>query len=108
MGEVIQLHQSVFTVGQLVEHRLFGYRGVVVGVDMKFRLTDEWYNQVAQSRPPKNKPWYHVLVDGATHRTYVAERNLMAASTDEPVDHPLIGYYFTAFTDGHYTAKKKP
>ena len=34
-----------------------------------------WYEQVAQSRPSKNKPWYHVLVHTAEHTTYVAEQN---------------------------------
>jgi len=46
-----------------------------VGVDLEFNSSDEWYEMMAKSRPPKDKPWYHVRVhDG--RRTYVAERNL--------------------------------
>ena len=37
------------------------------GVDGEFAGSDEWYEEVARSRPPKDQPWYHVLVDGATH-----------------------------------------
>ena len=40
------------------------------------RSTDEWYEAVAKSRPPKNEPWYHVLVHQKGHQTYVAEQNL--------------------------------
>ncbi len=67
---------SIFTIGQTVHHRMFDYRGVITGVDQSFQGSDDWYDQVAQSRPPKDKPWYHVLVHDASHRTYVAERHL--------------------------------
>jgi heat shock protein HspQ len=107
MGDVVQLHCAQFSVGELVEHKMFGYRGVIVDVDRQFNLTDEWYDQVARSRPPKNKPWYHVLVHGATHATYVAERNLKKDTSEKPVRHPMIGYYFASFEDGHYLPKNK-
>ncbi|MEQ8660133.1 MAG: heat shock protein HspQ, partial [Gammaproteobacteria bacterium] len=63
-----------FAPGDIIRHRLFDYRGVVVDVDARFELTEEWYAAVASTRPPKDQPWYHVLVDGAEHATYVAER----------------------------------
>ena len=65
-----------FLIGDLVQHELFHYRGVVIGADPQFEGTDEWYETVARSRPPKDRPWYHVLPHGATHQTYVADRNL--------------------------------
>ncbi len=61
-----------FFVGQVVHHTLFDYRGVVFDLDPVFAGTEEWYEQVARSRPPKDEPWYHVLVGGASHITYVA------------------------------------
>ena len=91
-----------FSVGQVIHHRLFEYRGVVVDVDPTFQGTEEWYEAVARSRPPRDQPWYHVLVHGAEHATYVAERNLEAAPSDEPIDHPLLAAYFDAFRDGRY------
>ena len=54
--------EARFHVGQVVRHRKFGYRGVIFDLDATFGLTDEWYEQVARSRPPKDLPWYHVLV----------------------------------------------
>lgn len=91
-----------FGVGEIVHHRLFDYRGAVVDVDPTFRGSDEWYEQVARSRPPRDAPWYHVLPDGAAHTTYVAERNLEPDPDPAPIRHPLVEQFFTEFADGRY------
>ncbi len=91
-----------FTVGMLVKHRLFGYRGVIHDVDPVFQGTEEWYEVMARSRPPKDAPWYHVLVHGQTHETYVAERNLEQDDSGEQVVHPQLDFYFDAFENGRY------
>jgi heat shock protein HspQ len=100
----IEVSSAAFAVGEIVHHRLFDYRGVIVDVDAEFSLSDEWYEKVAKSRPPKDQPWYHVLVHGATHATYVAERNLETDPTGAPVLHPLLDQYFTALEDGRYVS----
>ena len=94
--------ESHFFIGQLVCHRRFDYRGVVVDVDSEFSLSDEWYEQVATSRPPKDKPWYRVLVHNAVHETYVAERNLEADQSNQRINHPLVNEYFDEFANGRY------
>jgi heat shock protein HspQ len=91
-----------FSVGQLISHRLFKYRGVIVDVDSIFQGTDEWYEQMACSRPPKDHPWYHVVVDQASHMTYVAERNLTEDFKNLPVENPLLDNYFQVFKDSKY------
>ncbi len=96
-----------WSIGQLVHHKLFDYRGVVFDVDAHFMLSDEWYEQVARSRPPKDEPWYRVLVDGSEQETYVAQRNLEADTSQRPIEHPLIDYYFTGFADGRYLAGRQ-
>ncbi|MEK9630197.1 MAG: heat shock protein HspQ [Nitrospinota bacterium] len=65
-----------YCIGQLIHHKLFDYRGIILSVDPEFKSTDEWYDAVAKSRPPKDEPWYHVLVHQKGHQTYVAEQNL--------------------------------
>lgn len=95
-------HYAQFHVGQLVHHRRFDYRGVIIDVDPEFMGTEEWYESTATSRPPKDRPWYHVLVDGATHTTYVAERNLESDPSGDPISHPAVENYFTGFRDGVY------
>lgn len=96
------MKQAKFSIGQCISHRLFDYRGVIVDVDPDFQGSDEWYEAVAKSRPPKDEPWYHVLVHDSDSETYVAERNLETDDSDEPVVHPLIGEYFVDFDQGAY------
>lgn len=98
--------RAKFGVGQVVHHLLFDYRGVVFDVDPEFQGTEEWYRQVAQSQPPKDQPWYHVLVDGAYHTTYVAERNLEADRSGEEVDHPLVHQIFDHLDGGFYVSRQ--
>ncbi len=88
-----------FSIGELVHHKLFDYRGVIVDVDLRLMLSDEWYEAIARSRPPKDKPWYRVLVHDATHETYVAERNLEPDVSDEPICHPMVDAFFSNFSD---------
>jgi len=96
------MKQAKWHIGQLVHHKLFGYRGVVYDVDSEFSLSDEWYRQVAKSRPPKDEPWYRVLVDTSDGETYVAQRNLEADPETRPVRHPRIEECFSGFEDGRY------
>ncbi len=91
-----------FHVGQLVHHKLFDYRGVVFDVDATFQGSEEWYDQVARSRPPKDQPWYHVLVHDAEHTTYVSERNLEPDSSDAPIRHPALDGLFGTMENGIY------
>lgn len=96
-----------FHIGQIVHHRLFDYRGVIVDVDPVFAGSDEWYEQVARSRPPKDKPWYLVLVHGAEHETYVAERNLEEDGSGEAVEHPLVERFFVGIEGGRYRPRQR-
>jgi heat shock protein HspQ len=91
-----------FGVGMLVKHRLFDYRGVIYDVDAVFQGSDEWYASMARTRPPKDQPWYRVLVHDQTHETYVAERNLEPDESGAAVQHPHIEHYFDAFENGSY------
>jgi len=99
---VMSSANAKFGVGQLIQHRLFNYRGVIVDVDPVFQNSEEWYEQMALSQPPKDEPWYRVLVHNAVHETYVAERNLMTDASDEPISHPLVNTFFDRFDNGRY------
>lgn len=80
----------------------FNYRGVILDVDADFQGTEEWYEQVARSRPPRDQPWYHVLVENASYTTYVAERHLESDAENGPVEHPAIEELFDQYLDGTY------
>lgn len=96
-----------FRVGQLVHHKLFDYRGVIFDLDATFQGSEEWYETMARTRPPKDEPWYHVLVHEAVHTTYVAERNLEPDLTGKPIDHPAVGELFEGLRDGIYHQHKQ-
>jgi heat shock protein HspQ len=98
----MEQNEAKFSVGDVVHHKRFGYRGVIIDADAIFSLSDEWYDAMATSMPPKDRPWYHVLVHGSDGQTYVAERNLESDDSGEPIRHPLVGSYFEEFRDGRY------
>lgn len=92
--------KAKFAPGTIVKHKSFGYLGMIFDVDAVFSQSDEWYEKMAASSPPKDRPWYHVMVDGENHTTYVAEENLKPAAKDKVIDHPLFSSLFTRCKDG--------
>jgi len=103
-----QLDQNIprFEPGQLVKHKKYGYRGVVVAVDGHCRATPEWYFS-NKTQPHRNQAWYHVLVDGTSACTYPAEENLLP-DDGPPVEHPLMAIFFSGFEDGRHIRNETP
>ena len=97
-----EITRAQFDIGQIIRHRLFDYRGVVVEADPSFCNSDEWYENMTITRPSKNQPWYRVLVDESEQETYVAECNLLADDNEHPVEHPRIDEFFHYFYEGRY------
>ena len=96
-----------FGPGELVHHRRYGYRGVVVSADAGCRADPQWYMS-NKTQPDRNQAWYHVLVHAATHVTYVAQSNLEPDSDRSPVDHPFVKHFFESFADGFYVRNERP
>ena len=90
-----------FSIGELVSHQRYGYRGVIAGCDPRCEADELWY-QNNLTQPSREQPWYHVLVDGSTSTTYAAEENLQADWTPVAVVHPLVEVFFDGFAGGHY------
>ncbi len=90
-----------FRVGDVIHHRRYGYRGVILERDPVCRADEAWY-QGNQTQPDRNQPWYHVLVDGAEHSTYVAEEHLELDASGGPVRHPMVEQVFASFFKGRY------
>jgi heat shock protein HspQ len=95
----------LFKVGEIVHHLRYDYRGVIVGCDATCEADETWYEFQTQGKsykPTRQQPWYHVLVDGATHQTYVAQQNLEPGDSTRPIDHPLVDQAFATFLGGRY------
>ncbi|MBN1476320.1 heat shock protein HspQ [Candidatus Sumerlaeota bacterium] len=92
-----------FEVGQIVHHVRYDYRGVIFDRDPECHASEEWW-MGNQSQPRRDQPWYHVLVDGAEHTTYVAESNLEPDPSGEPIRHPFLPQAFQSFVGGRYHA----
>ena len=85
-----------FEVGEVIEHKRYGYRGVIVECDYTCQAPHDWY-QSNQTQPDPNQPWYYVLVDGNQQVTYVAQSNLSYSRSDGPVVHGMINLFFSGF-----------
>lgn len=96
-----------FRPGQVVRHRRYGYRGVVVDGDALCRADEAWY-QSNRTRPDRDQPWYHVLVHDSMQVTYAAQSNLESDETGDEVVHPYVPYFFSEFRDGEYVRNDQP
>ena len=99
-----------FNIGDVVQHRMFGFRGVVFDIDPVFANSEEWYDAIPQgARPDKQQPFYHLLAENmeSSYVAYVSQQNLIADDTDEPIDHPAISDLFTDFADGRYQLRRE-
>ncbi|MBA16851.1 heat shock protein HspQ [Sphingosinithalassobacter portus] len=97
-----------FSIGEVVRHRLFDFRGVIFDVDPVFANSEEWYEAIPEdARPAKDQPFYHILAENmdSTYVAYVSQQNLEVDESDEPVDHPAIGGLFDRISDGRYRLK---
>lgn len=98
------MREAKFGIGQVVKHRLFPFRGVIIDVDPVFNNTEEWWLAIPEAiRPRKDQPFYHLLAENEeSHYTaYVSEQNLLVDETGEPVAHPAVTEAFQ-LKDGAY------
>jgi heat shock protein HspQ len=94
-----------FTIGQVVRHRLYPFRGIVFDIDPEFANTEEWYRSIpAERRPRKDQPFYHLYAENAEteYVAYVSEQNLLPDSSDEPLRHPQVAEIFEQDERGSY------
>ena len=98
-----------FSIGDVVRHRMFDFRGVIFDVDPVFNNSDDWYEAIPEAiRPAKDQPFYHLLAENmeSSYVAYVSQQNLVADDSDEPVDHPAIAGMFTHREGARYELKR--
>ena len=91
-------HTAKFSIGDVVKHKHFDFRGIIYDVDFEFSNSEEWYKSIPKNaRPRKDQPFYHLLAENneITYEAYVSEQNLVSDDSNEPIKHPLIEEIFT-------------
>jgi heat shock protein HspQ len=104
------ISEARFTIGDVVRHRLFAFRGVIFDVDPIFANSEEWYAAIPEDvRPKRDQPFYHLLAENAdsSYIAYVSQQNLERDETEEPIDHPAISGLFEPFNDGRYALRRE-
>ena len=97
-----------FNIGDVVKHRLYQFRGVIVDIDPEFANSEEWYQSIPEdSRPKKDQPFYHLLAENSEtfYSAYVSQRNLLPDSESGPIHHPDIDNLFSDVSNGRYILK---
>lgn len=105
------IRHARFGLGDVVRHRLFPFRGVVVDVDPEFANTEEWYQSIPEDiRPSKDQPFYHLLAENedSYYGAYVSEGNLLPDAENGPVSHPQVPEAFEGFDGERYTLREGP
>jgi heat shock protein HspQ len=98
-------NQAKFSIGQVVRHRLFPFRGVVFDIDPEFDNTEEWWLSIPEDRRPrKDQPFYHLFAENAEteYIAYVSEQNLVPDESGDPVRHPQVAELFEQDDNGSY------
>ena len=99
------MQEAKFSIGQVVRHKLFPFRGVVFDVDPEFSNTEEWLEAIPEPvRPDRKQPFYHLFAENSDSHyvAYVSEQNLIADDSGEPVEHPQIELMFDETDEGAY------
>lgn len=97
-----------YSVGDVVRHRIYPFRGVVFDIDPEFANTEEWWLSIpADLRPRKDQPFYHLLAENAEteYVAYVSEQNLLPDEDPAPLRHPKVAELFERNADGGFRAK---
>ena len=104
------MRKAKFSIGQVVKHRIYPFRGVIFDVDPVFANTEEWLASIPEEvRPRRDQPFYHLLAENAqtTYVAYVSEQNLLADDTGKPVGHPKVPHFFKELKRGLYVSRDR-
>jgi heat shock protein HspQ len=104
-GVMSKTRTAKFTIGQVVRHRLFSFRGIVFDIDPEFSNTEEWYQSIpVERRPRKDQPFYHLYAENSEteYVAYVSEQNLLLDNSGEPLRHPQVAEIFEKDDRGSY------
>jgi heat shock protein HspQ len=101
--------EAQFTIGDIVRHRVFDFRGVIFDIDPVFANSEDWYQSIPeQVRPHKDQPFYHLFAENgdSSYIAYVSQQNLVPDLEQGPINHPAIEGYFDDWQGERYQLKR--
>ena len=101
----MNVRKTQFAIGQVVRHRVYPFRGVIIDVDPEFNNSEEWWQSIPEEvRPRKDQPFYHLLAENeeTAYVAYVSEQNLLIDESGKPVNHPDVTQVFGEFLGDSY------
>ena len=104
----MSIQKAKFSIGDVVKHRHFDFRGVIYDVDFEFNNSEEWYQSIPKNvRPRKDQPFYHLLAENSEtfYSAYVSQQNLLPDSESGPIHHPDVDVLFSDVLNGRYILK---
>ena len=99
------IQKAKFSIGDIVKHKHFEFRGVIYDVDFEFNNSEEWYQSIPKNvRPRKDQPFYHLFAENEEifYIAYVSEQNLLDDLDGGPANHPDIKMIFSHFNGKYY------
>ena len=105
----MSIQKAKFSIGDVVKHRHFDFRGVIYDVDFEFNNSEEWYQSIPKNvRPRKDQPFYHLFAesDEGPYIAYVSQQNLLKDDSNDPCSHPQIEAMYDDI-EGRYVLKKE-
>ncbi|MDA7692940.1 heat shock protein HspQ [Alphaproteobacteria bacterium] len=100
----------LFNIGDIVKHRIYPFRGVIIDVDAEFSNTEEWYQSIpAEIRPSRKQPYYHLMAENSEtfYSAYVSQQNLVNDGVNGPLEHPDLEEIFNGIDKGKYLLKNE-
>ncbi|XP_038078843.1 F-box only protein 21-like isoform X2 [Patiria miniata] len=96
-----------YRIGQVIRHKTWGYRGVIVGWDERAKAPEDWIKQM-HGIHKLDQPFYVLLTDArdyAAAMVYIPESDCEILSIHTEIVHPEVQDYFEKFDGTRYLAR---
>lgn len=103
-ARILSSNEVKYTIGHVILHKKYGYRGIIYGFDSSCQRDDEWMAQMQITE--RYQPFYYVLPDeedarrllgGVRLTKYVAEENI-DITTSKRIVHRALENYFVGYS----------
>ena len=99
--------QPIFSTGQVVLSKRWGFRAVIVDFDLSCKAPEAWRKKKGGGADLE-QPWYHLFVDGSDQVAYAPQDSLKLEENPPAISHTLLQHFFDRYENGKYWRNSKP